>query len=745
MKIKKIILVLTSFNALMATKYFTLPDLVTLCKTCPENVESDNDNFDHPDFSTVLKSLRPSLFDRYFGGIKKRGKHFAITDLEKLLKEVTLQQKGKGRTGDFILATQVELEDKIVIFGTIQGAFHSLVRDLQELKRQGIIDNSLKIIDPRYLIIFNGSVVARSPYVLQTLFVILLLMKHNPDKVFYIKSDFEQEQLWINGCFTQQLDIVYRKFEKSITDLFKEFVTILPAAFYGNYAAQPEKLFKISGLKKFQYDSIENQTGDLFYSLKHGEISVWNLDKKKKSDKRAYASIFIEGFDPSIKTRAIEPLMIMGSYGAANTWRVFSGASSFYNDLYGFKDDAFATIVFGKDLNATIIELFSRNRLTQEPFALKGSFEVNTSTPQAATALNLNLSEKEIYIGSTFDLSKGNYIMGERLRTGILLAIKEANGSPEMKGKDIKDIILDDRYTARLARENIDRLKKEFSVETILLPLGTSTILAAQDLILSASILAAFPVTGSKLCRDPEMKGLINFRAPYKLEVEKLITYIIKEYKLKNFALLYQDDIYGNDCMEKAREALKAHGITQWTEIPYPVNATNFTKQLEILKNIQVEALGCFSDPQPTQEFLRQLGVVNLATVKLFAISFVVDDQFEAFVKNELGLQALYSRVVPNPKLSTLDLVVEYRNLMAELKRPYDAYSLEGYIGATILCEMIKKSSGPVTHTTLLSQLEALNNYNLKGLTLTFDSQDRQLSKRIWFDFQDGNDWQEIK
>ena len=99
---------------------------------------------------------------------------------------------------------------------------------------------------------------------------------------------------------------------------------------------------------------------------------------------------------------------------------------------------------------------------------------------------------------------------------------------------------------------------------------------------------------------------------------------------------------------------------------------------------------------------------------------------------------------MPNPKLSKLGIVQEYRHLMDELKKPYDVYSLESYICTTLLCEMIKKSPNNVTHLTLLAQLEALNNYDLKGLTFTFDPSDRQISKRIRFDFQDGADWLQI-
>ncbi len=723
----------------LAAEKFTLLGLQTLSKTYPEDAKPDNNNFDNLDFSSFFKQSRSSIADFFF----KSQKHFPLTYFIELLEKVTLQQKKRNHTGSFILATQVKKNDKMVIFGSIQGAFHSLIRDLQELKKQGIIDESLKIIDPHYYILFNGSVIARSAYGLQTLFVILLLMEQNPDKVFYLKSDYDQDELWLDGELIQQLDIIYRKSKNKVIALLKRFITILPSAFYVNYKEDPHNLLKITALQKFNYDTHENKVDDFFYTLKNNTVSMWNL-KKNEPGKFAYTTILIQNFDPTIKMQNIKPLMLLEPVGAATVWRIFSAPTTLFNSFFKVTDDAFAVIIFGSEIASSFIELFARNRFTQDTFKMVKSFEINVGIEMAATQENLNFAEKKIYIGSSLDLSKSNFIMGDRVRTGILLAIKNANKSPEMKGREIKDVILDDEYTPYVARKNIQFFKERFNIDTLLLPIGTPTVLSVKDSISSGELLAAFPITGSQFWRKPETKGVINFRPTYELEVEKLINYLINEYSFKLFAFFYQNDEYGIDCMNKAREVLKKRGINKWVEIPYERNTTNFSKHLELFKNSNIEALGCFSAAQPTQAFLKQLGAANLFSVKVFANAFVVDDVFESFVKNELGIQCLFSRLVPNPKLSTLDLVAEYRRLMDEEKKPYDTYSLEGYICASLLCEMIKQSHEPITHTLLLKKLEALNNYNFKGLTLNFDPQDRQISKRIWFDFQDDNDWLEV-
>jgi branched-chain amino acid transport system substrate-binding protein len=619
-----------------------------------------------------------------------------------------------------------------------------LVRDIQELVNLKIIDENLKIISPATTIIFNGTAVARSPYILQTLFAILILIKKNPDNVFYLEGDFEQKELWKAVGFVRQLDVLYRKDMKKTSDLFEELIKVSPLAFYGNYEKQPEKLLKITALTDTLYDRHENSTDDFFYTLKPHHIETWDFSRKEKTPKPVFTGILFDGTSPDLKTSVVEPLMFVEPIAAASVWRVFSGATPVFYKLYGFKTDTFAIITLGQKLEASTIALFTQDRFLKNGFMHDQVFDIDTSSVHTASEKAHDDSFETFYIGTSLDLSRSNYNMGDRVRTGITLAIKALNQSGDLKEKEVQAIILDDEYAPRLAHRNIERLKNEFDVHTLLLPIGSPTLVAAQDLLYTGKILLAFPVSGASQLRQPDCKGAVNFRPSYDDEVDALLNYMLKEYNYRTFAFFYQDDEYGNACMKRAKEILAANGIQSCIELPYTRNTTNFEKQKELLKGQQIEALGCFSSSQTTQEFFRQLGAAYFIATKVFAVSFAVDDVFEAFVNYELGVKCLFSRVVPNPTLSQLEIVKEYRAAMDSHKKPYDVYSLEGYICTSILGQMIKRVNGRITHEALLTQLESLKGYNFKGLPLTFDPATRQISRRIWFDFQEDQEWKEI-
>ncbi len=721
-----------------------IAELVKLAEHYKEAVKPNNIDLLNPNYFNYYKQRRPSVFTkmcRIFGFAKDP---FDINLLISMLNEVITQQRSRGRMGNFIIGTQFQ-KNKLIIIGNIQGAFHSLVNDIEELYKQGIIDENLKIIDPKVIIIFNGASLIRSPFILETLFCILSLLKKNPEQVITLRNDFFKDGLWRDLGFRAEVQIIYQSYGQALDKLCQDFLDTNAMAFYVNTADKPAELLKITALKDFTQDNIEGGTGNFFFELKHNELSTHLVDKKKlATPKPVRTVVLIEGLDTSILMNKLEPLMIRPSIEGATVWLTFSAPTYTFEKLYNFNKDAFIIVDFNNSIDASIIQLFSHIKNSPQGFILEKSYTIDTAIEITATQAADVKPEEAIYIGSSLDLSQSNFIMGERVSTGINLAIHAENKKNIIKGNIIKAIILDDGYVPRHARANVERLKKEFNISTLVLPIGTPTVLAIEDLIKEGEVFAAFPVTGSPLLRNPAMKGIINFRPTHTLEATLLTKLLIEKYRIKTFGFFYQDDAYGKESLEAAKEVLKSQGITHWVEIPYIRNTTDFSKEIEILKKEKVEALGCFSTSLPTQDFLRQVGADLLASVKIFCLAFLCDDIFESFVKNDMGLNCLFSRTVPNPTLSKIELAREYRSLMDELGKPYDVFSFEAYICMSLICDLMKNISGPITHKLLLAQCEALKDYNYKGLNFNFNPENRQISNRIWLDSQDGNDWIEL-
>ena len=294
-------------------------------------------------------------------------------------------------------------------------------------------------------------------------------------------------------------------------------------------------------------------------------------------------------------------------------------------------------------MSNSIIDLFSRDADSQEPFK-RTNLILETGIETQEKVIEV---KPKMYIASTLDLSKTNYVIGDRLRTGIFSAVNQTNSLGLVPGNVVKSVIFEDFYIPHIAYDNFQMLENEFNIRTFLLSIGTTALQVAGDDIKAGNILSAFPVIGAPEYRKADLKGVINFTPSYDLEFEALLNFLVKKYRLKTFGFFYQDDDYGIGALQKAKEILKKLGIERCIEIPYSPYTTNFDKQREIIKNEQPEALGFVSNSFAAQEFLRQVGAVNLVSTQLFALAFVGDDVFTSFVKNEMGLSCIFTRVTP--------------------------------------------------------------------------------------------------
>lgn len=352
-------------------------------------------------------------------------------------------------------------------------------------------------------------------------------------------------------------------------------------------------------------------------------------------------------------------------------------------------------------------------------------------------------AEKSTYlIGCTIALTKSLGDAGRHIQRGITTLINQSNQKNYLEGHFVKAIILDDQYMPALARKNIETLINEYKIDTTLLSMGSPTLLSYLDLVKAGKITVLFPETGSPEFRKPDLKGIIHYRASYQEEAHALIKYMLTEGAAKRFALFYQNDAYGLGPLATAHEMLKAHGITDWVDIPYNKIAPNFEEAASLIKKAQPDAIGFFSVASVTEELFRVLGIETLINKKLFGISFLAESTLRKFLKDH-GLFMLFSAVVPNPRTSDLEIVKEFRALMDANNYEYDIYSLEGYIGTSLYLEALKSLKDNASDK-LIQYFESYKDFKFKGLTFTFYPPHRSLSQSVWLELSD-NQWKEIK
>lgn len=718
----------------------TLADVRAYVATVPELVEPDNKDDFNPKFQRFFKENKIHWWEKplLFFGIARSLAFSSVKEVKKLFSALVDEREALGMKGRMVMKFDAKPGDQLVVWGDIQGSFHSFVRTLSELEKMGIIDNNLHIKDAHYFI-FNANVIGQTAYNLELLTLVALIMYRNPHKVFFIRGKNEDDIWGYKHNVLRHLDMVGEEDKRDPASLFSimsRFINTLPFALYLNYH-EGKEIFRISGYGRELVDLDEQLMGNFF--SKNGP-SMYHIDKIKGTDDDIHVRVLLKSVDGLSDFPPTEGLSVLEPAGGAVAWAVFSGPNRLQGSTNGVFDDAFALITLGKELHDATIAIYTHDRRQEkDPFVLHKKYLLYDLDDITKAPPGAHMRRKSIVVGSTIDLSKRLAAEGRSIRRGMLARVDEINQAGGIHDRKLKIIVLDDGYNPADARANVEYLMHKQKIDIFLMSVGGPTLEASRDLLQRDEILMLFPLTGILEFRTPDIPGIINFRPSYKDEVYGLMHYLLDKQALKKFVFFYQDDIYGRGALSVAKHILQERGITEWVEIPYNRQTTDFKEVTEKIRKAQPDALGLFSVSAPTAEMLRQIGIGPLVGTKLFGLSFLGDTTFQTFA-DDYGFDYVFAHVVPDPQSSDLPLVKEYRAAMDERKYRYGIFSLEAYIGTSLLAEAFKKIHSK-KRQEVKAFFEGLKDFNYKGLTLSFDPQSRGLSRDIWLDVGEHKPW----
>ena len=249
LKMKKIINFIVFLNCFSKNIYSfnILSDAKKFAEINPELVKMDNQDANNPDYSSFLKK-KFSKSSYYLKKLSKNKFLWSPSFFKDILSLLIERRKAYGYSGNFIHKIS-PVSSYFFIWGSLHGAFHSLVRDLEYLEKKGFIDNEFRITSPNCYLVFNGNAVDGSPYIIETLTLIMCLIKANIDRVFYIKGKQEYQSYWKNYGLNRELKI---KFNENLNDLARledsidKFFNTLPLAIYLDGINPYDGLLRIS-------------------------------------------------------------------------------------------------------------------------------------------------------------------------------------------------------------------------------------------------------------------------------------------------------------------------------------------------------------------------------------------------------------------------------------------------------------------------------------------------------------------
>jgi len=111
---------------------------------------------------------------------------------------------------------------------------------------------------------------------------------------------------------------------------------------------------------------------------------------------------------------------------------------------------------------------------------------------------NEGISPTEIVIGTHQDLSGPIKVWGVPVSNGMKMAVEEINAAGGINGRKLKLILQDNGYDPKKAVLASQKMIERDKVFAMVGPMGSPTVLAAQDILFDAGVLQLFPLTASE-------------------------------------------------------------------------------------------------------------------------------------------------------------------------------------------------------------------------------------------------------
>ncbi|MCP5268680.1 MAG: ABC transporter substrate-binding protein [Zoogloeaceae bacterium] len=336
-----------------------------------------------------------------------------------------------------------------------------------------------------------------------------------------------------------------------------------------------------------------------------------------------------------------------------------------------------------------------------------------------------SLQAADLIIGQVAPFSGPLTPTGTHLRAGAELYFNAVNANGGIHGNKLKLVSKDDGYKAVETVKQTRELIRESNPIAMFGMVGTGN----TEAILKEKVMetAGVPLVTVRSGASSVVKSgnpwIFMTRASYAEEIEK----IVQQYETigySRFAVFYQDDPFGQDGLASAEASIKKANGQLLAKAGYKKNTVEVEAAVKAIKEANPQAVIMVSNTAASAEFVKQSRAIgNLA--QFVAVSVTDGPQVAAKISNEVAKGLAITQVVPDPNSRAVPLIREIQENFAKFK-PKDVTLnhtlIEGYLGAKILGEGLRRAGPNPTRQKLRDTLESIKDYDVGGQYIGFSS-----------------------
>jgi branched-chain amino acid transport system substrate-binding protein len=326
------------------------------------------------------------------------------------------------------------------------------------------------------------------------------------------------------------------------------------------------------------------------------------------------------------------------------------------------------------------------------------------------------VTENEILIGSSSAIGGIASFLGKQLTQGSMSFLKEVNSKGGINGRQIKLKIYDDLYDPELTLENTEKLIKKDKVFILFDYMGTPTSKKIIKIINEEKIPVLGLFTGAEFLRNPFQPYVLNVRASYYAEVEKIVDYWISQNKSK-ISVFMQDDSFGSSVLSGAKLALSRYKLRVHSIGKFKRGEMPGEEEVDSLVKTAPDGIIMVGTYGPLARFVKMAKDRGLKNASFHTVSFVGSKAFAASLLMEgkrVSENVFVTQVVPSPYMienkAVKEFTVLYKKYFPEEEVNYVA--LEGFINAKILVKALEKCGKNLTREVFIRTVETMSGYD---------------------------------
>jgi branched-chain amino acid transport system substrate-binding protein len=352
------------------------------------------------------------------------------------------------------------------------------------------------------------------------------------------------------------------------------------------------------------------------------------------------------------------------------------------------------------------------------------------------------VTDKEIVIGTTTDLSGVTAVQGVNNADAIRLAFDDINAKGGINGRKIRYVVEDTQYQVPRAVQGMNKLLNQDKIFFALADGGTPLNDAEMPMQLKAGVPNVFPLTAARAMYSPLNHLKFGQFASYYDEMRAGVKYFVEQKHVKKLCAMYQDSDFGRDVLAGINEEAKALGMQVVATTAHHPTDTDFSADLAKLRDAGCDFVGMGTIVRDTNIILS--GAVKMGWHPAFVGQFASYDPAVASLPGG-ATEGFYS-MTPALFAYPDDPRPDVQAFMKEFKARYgidpNFHGEQGWTAAGFVIQALQKAGPNLTTDSFIAAMESMKDFKpIFGGSLSLSADNHQASNTSFLAVVKGGKW----